>query len=70
MRHGYRPNMQCPNCGEEIEIFRTRKLKRDLYVTEHPDNACPTKFRLAAFRMTVEECEEAYTRYRKELING
>ncbi len=69
MKHGHKPNMKCPNCGETVEILRTRKHKSDRYVTEHPDNTCPARFRLQAFRMTEEECEIAYTRYRKELTN-
>lgn len=67
MIYGKDINMKCPNCGCEVEILRTRKHKQDRYVTHHPEGTCPAKYHLKAFRMTEDECELAYTRYRKEL---
>ena len=69
MKYGRKPNMKCPNCGEIVEVLRTRNTKKDLYVTEHPDNTCPAKYKLAAYRQTEEDCEDAYTQYRKELVD-
>ncbi len=70
-KYGREVNIECPNCGAIVEVLRTRNTKNNLYVTSHPEGTCPAKFSgFRTFRQSVEECEDAWSKYRKELVNA
>jgi hypothetical protein len=64
-------DMKCPNCGEEVEILRTRTQKKGrggLYVTEHPEGTCPPMYFFQGFFDTEKQCKEAYIRFKKDVL--